>query len=106
MRKRVRHLAAASFGPLLLAGLGCKVPEAVGPHEKAPPTACTQEAKVCTDGTVVTRSGPDCEFADCPDTQTAPPDNGITPDPAPDPPTGSTNPEPMGTFTDPEPPPG
>lgn len=28
--------------------------------------ACTEEAKVCPDGTVVTRQGPDCEFASCP----------------------------------------
>lgn len=27
---------------------------------------CTKEAKVCADGTVVGRQGPNCEFADCP----------------------------------------
>ena len=30
------------------------------------PIACTQEAKQCTDGTYVGRTGPDCEFAECP----------------------------------------
>jgi len=30
------------------------------------PTACTEEAKICPDGTAVGRTGPDCEFEDCP----------------------------------------
>ncbi len=30
-------------------------------------TACTQEAKVCPDGSAVGRTGPNCEFAACPD---------------------------------------
>ena len=28
--------------------------------------ACTQEAKICPDGSTVSRSGPNCEFAECP----------------------------------------
>ena len=28
--------------------------------------SCTEEAKVCEDGTTVVREGPDCEFAACP----------------------------------------
>lgn len=28
--------------------------------------ACTEEAKICPDGTAVGRTGPDCEFAPCP----------------------------------------
>ncbi|MBI3631763.1 MAG: hypothetical protein HY219_02765 [Candidatus Staskawiczbacteria bacterium] len=30
------------------------------------PVACAQEAKVCPDGSSVGRTGPNCEFADCP----------------------------------------
>lgn len=30
------------------------------------PTLCTQEAKVCPDGSSVGRTGPNCEFASCP----------------------------------------
>jgi hypothetical protein len=30
------------------------------------PVACTQEAKVCPDGSAVGRTGPNCEFAECP----------------------------------------
>jgi len=29
-------------------------------------TACTEEAKICPDGSVVGRTGPNCEFAPCP----------------------------------------
>jgi uncharacterized protein (UPF0179 family) len=36
---------------------------------KAPgPVACTQEAKLCPDGSAVGRTGPNCEFAECPTT--------------------------------------
>jgi len=30
------------------------------------PVACTQEAKLCPDGSTVTRTGPNCEFTECP----------------------------------------
>ena len=29
--------------------------------------ACTEEAKICTDGSAVGRSGPNCEFSKCPE---------------------------------------
>ena len=29
--------------------------------------ACTEEAKVCPDGSAVSRGGPNCEFAPCPE---------------------------------------
>jgi len=31
-----------------------------------PPVACTQEAKLCSDGSAVGRTGPNCEFSACP----------------------------------------
>lgn len=31
------------------------------------PVTCTEEAKVCPDGSSVGRTGPNCEFASCPD---------------------------------------
>ena len=70
---------------------------AVPRHE---PVACTMEAKLCPDGSYVSRQGPNCEFAPCPDGKpprqdvapmpvnpdkkpvTTPPDEGK--DPAPD----------------------
>ena len=30
------------------------------------PVACTEEAKICPDGSVVGRVGPKCEFSPCP----------------------------------------
>lgn len=54
----------------------------------APQTACTTEAKLCPDGSAVGRTGPNCEFTACPQSnglKTAT-TNGITfqyPDPLP-----------------------
>lgn len=36
------------------------------PKGEPNPTACTQEAKICPDGSAVGRTGPNCEFAPCP----------------------------------------
>ncbi|MBX3260882.1 MAG: hypothetical protein KF782_14445 [Labilithrix sp.] len=35
------------------------------------PKACTQEAKLCPDGSAVSRAGPSCEFAPCPEASDA-----------------------------------
>ena len=34
--------------------------------DKGGQVACTQEARVCSDGSYVGREGPNCEFAPCP----------------------------------------
>lgn len=39
------------------------------------PIACTQEAKLCPDGSAVGRAGPNCEFSACPAPK---PDNGTS----------------------------
>lgn len=44
------------------------VPAVVVPTEEV--VACTEEAKICPDGTSVGRSGPNCEFEKCPSTVT------------------------------------
>jgi len=36
------------------------------------PQACTQEAKICPDGSAVGRTGPNCEFAECPTIEEVP----------------------------------
>lgn len=41
------------------------------------PVACTQEAKVCPDGSAVGRTGPKCEFAPCPAAKTPTDDNSM-----------------------------
>jgi hypothetical protein len=38
------------------------------------PVACTEEAKICPDGSAVGRTGPNCEFAPCPPAQAVPED--------------------------------
>lgn len=48
---------------ILAAGCG-KGNSNIPPEVK--PVACTQEAKLCPDGSAVGRSGPNCEFAECP----------------------------------------
>jgi hypothetical protein len=35
--------------------------------ESPEPVACTMEAKLCSDGSYVGRTGPNCEFAPCPE---------------------------------------
>lgn len=35
-------------------------------YRTSAPKACTTEAKICPDGTAVSRTGPECEFAQCP----------------------------------------
>ncbi|MBI5422284.1 hypothetical protein HZA44_04085 [Candidatus Peregrinibacteria bacterium] len=37
------------------------------------PVACTEEAKVCPDGSAVGRTGPDCSFAPCPQVESPKP---------------------------------
>lgn len=36
------------------------------PEAPAQGVACTEEAKICPDGSAVGRTGPNCEFAPCP----------------------------------------
>lgn len=40
---------------------------------------CTQEAKVCSDGSAVGRTGPNCEFAKCPEASGGNDNQGILP---------------------------
>ena len=49
---------------LLLAGVGYLVFTNIN---KTKSVACTQEAKLCSDGSSVGRTGPNCEFAPCPE---------------------------------------
>ncbi len=55
------------------------------PSEPPPGNACTMDAKVCPDGSAVGRSGPNCEFAPCPEAPATGDDAGTAPgiDPAP-----------------------
>lgn len=48
----------------VLAGCAPKTADTAKPEE--PVAGCTEEAKVCPDGSTVAREGPDCEFPACP----------------------------------------
>ena len=43
-----------------------KTADIVDSKIKNKPVFCTQEAKRCADGSFVSRTGPNCEFAPCP----------------------------------------
>jgi hypothetical protein len=43
-----------------------------GPGAGPGPKACTQEAKICPDGSAVSRTGANCEFSPCPGEVSAP----------------------------------
>jgi hypothetical protein len=60
---------------LLLIGAGCATKDSNG-RVNTPPEGvmCTQEAMECPDGSYVGRTGPNCEFAPCPNTATPQPD--------------------------------
>lgn len=51
------------------------------PPEESGPVACTKEAKICPDGSTVGRTGPNCEFAECP-AAAEPTDEAAPADPA------------------------
>ena len=54
----------------LVALAGCQK-QAQSPAEPGG-QACTREAKVCPDGSSVGRTGPNCEFAECPGAKDSP----------------------------------
>jgi len=58
-------LAVVAVG-LLAAGVVIGFKKATPSNDPDHPTACTQEAKLCPDGSYVGRTGPKCEFAPCP----------------------------------------
>jgi len=64
--KKILSLALFLFVPFLGA---CSL-KPTSPADQTPanprPVACTAEAKICPDGSAVGRSGPNCEFASCP----------------------------------------
>ncbi len=47
-------------------GTRAKLNKLYGCANVMPPIACTMDAKQCSDGTYVSRTGPRCEFASCP----------------------------------------
>ncbi len=47
-------------------GAGANTPPSGGPPPSGGDVQCTMDAKICPDGSSVGRTGPNCEFAPCP----------------------------------------
>ena len=61
---KTRTTLALAFLAAAVAGACTPKKDTANPDDKA--VACTEEAKVCPDGSSVGREGPNCEFAACP----------------------------------------
>lgn len=69
----MRHPATIVFA--LIGVLACnRKADTASPNETPDAVACTQEAKLCPDGSSVGREGPHCEFAACPEATDEPTD--------------------------------
>lgn len=63
----MQKITLISFLLLAFVLVGCgELENPSGPAEDPRIVTCTEDAKVCPDGTVVTRGGLACEFAPCP----------------------------------------
>ena len=71
MKKKYKKIIINLVILLVVAFIGYFVYQYYLASNKEPkPVVCTMEAKICPNGTAVGRTGPNCEFAPCPD-QTA-----------------------------------
>ncbi len=62
-----------SFRKVLAPTISLNSPKKTAPtSDNNNPVACTEEAKLCPDGSAVGRSGPNCEFAPCPEINSEP----------------------------------
>lgn len=50
---------------VLIVGAGIAISQFIK-YSEPEPVACTLEARICPDGSYVGRTGPNCEFAECP----------------------------------------
>jgi hypothetical protein len=76
MNHRTTLASLLGFALAVAAG-ACTKKDTKSPDGKA---ACTEEAKVCPDGSSVARTGPNCEFAECPAAADDKTDAEATPD--------------------------
>lgn len=61
----MKRIATIAFALGVAGAIGCAKKDTAHPDD-VDATACTEEAKLCPDGSSVGREGPDCEFAACP----------------------------------------
>lgn len=62
-------LTALTIGPILLTSIIFVVSKDGVPALTDSNTLCTQEAKICPDGSAVVRQGKNCSFTECPSTE-------------------------------------
>lgn len=78
MKQKGFALPLILIGILLLVGVGIgayyfgRQNNNLLPSQTPTPKACTEEGKQCPDGSYVSRSGPNCEFAGCPNSLPSP----------------------------------
>jgi len=65
MNKNIIIGAVIAVAVIIIAMAGFKMYR-VDLVKNSEPKACTEEAKICPDGSAVVRSGPNCDFAPCP----------------------------------------
>jgi hypothetical protein len=96
--KQPPHPKVLTFALALIAGAACTPKKDTANPDDDGQKACTDDAKVCPDGSSVARSGPDCEFAACPGDAATPEPEGTAPEgDAPEGgPEGSPEPAPAG----------
>lgn len=61
------RIASVVAVALALAAGACGPKKDTAPPDPADAVACPEDAQVCEDGSSVSREGPDCEFAACPE---------------------------------------
>lgn len=66
MKLLFRSISAAALAISASLLVACAATSSTSPPADGPAQGCTEEAKVCPDGSAVARTGPNCEFAPCP----------------------------------------
>jgi|GEM_PF-3757756 len=77
---KVFHLALALFSACIFLLVVILISSAVQTYRNSSAVACTEEARLCADGSAVARMGPNCTFAPCPE-DSLPDKPGITEEP-------------------------
>jgi hypothetical protein len=72
----IKHLAVIVVGLAVIGVLYAAVIPTLPKTGGVASVACTEEAMICPDGSAVGRTGPNCEFAKCPDAPPVPTEVG------------------------------
>jgi hypothetical protein len=72
-----KYILGALLALLAMAGIGFFMVWRLSVTQLPVARACSMEAKICPDGTAVGRTGPNCEFVECPRSSTSTPVAGM-----------------------------